>query len=573
MYRFGLDVVNQTNEYRTPRGGVQNPVTNNGFYRTVNYNSKIFNHELIYSWDIERFFVDDLSLNIVAGGQAKRKTLDQFGLSSVGQETFNVWEHSNFTSTSGNNLLVAAGNTPTDLAYVSRQNLLGAFGSLEFAYKGYLFLNLLARNDWSSTLEKDNRKIFYPSVGLGFVPTDAFSGLKSNTLNYLKLRTAYGSSGNFPDPYQTRNSLVSSTNVFLYGNTIINTQSVNDVLGNANLKPELYKEMEYGIETKLFNNRVSLNATYFDRSTKDLIIPGVPLDYATGFTSFASNVSRVDRKGLEIELGISPIKKQDFVWNINTSFYRDRSEVKELAPGQTKTLVAGLSGGLGNYAVVGEQLGVMYGYDILRDNNGNPIVTDDGYYQPTTELQKIGDPNPDFTITMMNNFTYKGFNLGFRLDFQNGGDIYSSTVATLLGRGNILDFDRTSTYVLPGVKSDGTPNDIQLTAFNYMFNYYSTGNNISGAIHKNAIWDATHLRLGELTLGYSLPKKWLENTSIGGLSITFIGNNLWYRAFNMPKDARFDPAVSSTGVGNGKGFDFLTNVPIRRYGMSVKLTF
>ncbi|WP_143885662.1 hypothetical protein [Chryseobacterium binzhouense] len=106
-----------------------------------------------------------------------------------------------------------------------------------------------------------------------------------------------------------------------------------------------------------------------------------------------------------------------------------------------------------------------------------------------------------------------------------------------------------------------------------MFNYYSSGNNISGAIHKNAIWDATHLRLGELTLGYSLPKKWLENTSIGALNVSLVGNNLWYRAFNIPKEARFDPSVSSTGVGNGQGFDFLTNVPIRRYGMSVKLTF
>lgn len=573
LYRFGLDIVNQKNEYRTPRGGVQNPVTNLGFYRTVNYNEKIYNHDLIFSWDIDEFFNKDLSLNIVAGGQAKRKTLDQFGLSSTGQEGFNVWEHSNFTSTSSNNLLVASGNRPTDLAFLSRQNLLGVFGSLEFGYKGYLYLNILARNDWSSTLEKDYRQIFYPSAGLSFIATDAFPNLKSKNLNLLKFRTAYGSSGSFPDPYQTRNSLVATNNAFISGASTINTHEINSILGNSDLKPELYKEMEYGIEAKFFNNRLSLNATYFDRTTKDLIIPGIPLDYSTGYTSFASNVSKVDRKGLEIELGITPIRKKDFSWTINNSFYRDRSEVRELAAGQTKTLIAGLAGGLGNYAVVGEQLGVMMGYDILRDASGNPIVTSDGYYQPTTELQVIGDPNPDFTLTLMNSFTYKGFNLGFRFDFQNGGDIYSSTVATLLGRGSILDFDRSNTYVLPGVKSDGTPNDIQLTAFNYMFNYYSTGNNISGAIHKNAIWDATHLRLGELTIGYSLPKKMLENTSIGALSISLIGNNLWYRAFNMPKEARFDPSVSSTGVGNGQGFDFLTNVPIRRYGMSVKLTF
>lgn len=568
LYRFGLDAVNQKNEYRTPRGGRQNVLLNNGFYRTVNYAQKIYNHELIYSMDFKDVLIKDLGLNFIAGGQAKRNVFNQNGISSNNQQAFNVWEHSNFASSSGKNLL-----NNVDLDYRSAFNLLGAYASAEFNYSDYLFVTLQARNDWSSVLEKGNNSIFYPSAGVSFVPTSFFKDLQSKNLNLLKLRYSYGSSGNFPDPYQTRNVLGFGSNAWIVGGQTINTQFVSTFLGNPDLKPEVYKENEFGVESAMFNNRVKLNASYFMRTTKDLVVPSVALDYSTGSNATTLNVSKVNRRGLEIELGLTPVKNTDFKWDINSTFYADKSEVMEIPKGSDKVQIDGLAGGLGNYAVVGEQLGIMMGYDILRDANGNPIVTVDGYYQPTPDLQIIGDPNPDFTLGVVNNLSYKGFQFGMKWDYQQGGDVYSSTVASLIGRGLLLDYDRSNTFILPGVKADGTPNDIQTNATNYVFNYYSTGNNISGAIHKNAIWDATHLRLSELSLGYSVPKAFLENTPFSDFTVTLSGNNIWYRAFNMPKDARFDPSVSSTGVGNGQGFDFLTSVPVRRYGMSVKFTF
>jgi TonB-linked SusC/RagA family outer membrane protein len=503
LYRFGLDDISQKNEYKTPRGGTANAVTNNGFYRTTNYYEKIFNHDLIYSWNKEKLFVDGLSLTAILGGQAKREVFNQNGISSTGQVEFNFWEHSNFSTSSGTNLLRNNTDIPVDLNFESNENTVGLFGSAEFGYKEFLFLSLQARNDWSSTLEKENNNIFYPSVGLSFVPTAAFSNFKSKYVNFLKLRAAYGSSGSFPDPYQTRARLIAQPNNFVSNGAVLNSQYISTTLGNPNLKPEVYKEIEFGIEGKFFNNRVNLNSSYFMRTTDDLIVDSVPLDYATGYTTTALNVSEVKRKGLEIELAITPFKTNNSSWKISNVFYSDRSEVTKLPAGSDKIQIAGLGDGLGNYAVEGEQFGVMYGNDVLRDDNGNAIVDANGYYQATSEIQKIGDPNPDFTWSAINNFTYKGFEFNMKWDYQSGGDIYSSTVATLLGRGNIGDFDRSQTFILPGVKADGSPNNIQQTAFNYFFNYYSTGNNIQGAIHKNAIWDASHIRLGELGLQHT----------------------------------------------------------------------
>lgn len=400
-----------------------------------------------------------------------------------------------------------------------------------------------------------------------------FPSLKSKAINFLKLRYAYGSSGNFPDPYQTRNYLLSTNNAFGGGNgtnpAVLNTQALSTFLANPQLKPEVYKENEFGFEGKFFNNRVTLNTSYFLRTTKDQIVPSVYLDPATGYRTTITNIAKLDRNGLEIELAITPIKTNDFRWNINNVFYRERTEVKQLPEGMNKLVIAGYTN-LGNFAVVGEPLGIMMGTGIRRDANGNPIVltsgTNAGSYDVTKDIVKIGNPNPDYTYSFISNMFYKNFELSLKMDYQKGGDIYSNTAASLLARGNVLPFDRTSTYVLPGVKPDGTVNDIQVNPFHYFFDNYFYSDEIR-------VFDATHLRLSEISLGYNLPKKFLQGSPISDLNISIIGNNLWYRAFNFPKELNFDPQVSSTGVGNGRGFDFLTNVPIRRFGMSVKISF
>ena len=170
---------------------------------------------------------------------------------------------------------------------------------------------------------------------------------------------------------------------------------------------------------------------------------------------------------------------------------------------------------------------------------------------------------------MINTLSYKNFSLGFQLNYTQGGDIYSSTIATLLGRGLITEtLDRENTFILQGVQqSDGRVNDVQINNSDYYFN------NILFGPSELQVYDATVIRLQEVSLGYSLPQKFLDKTPFGSLSITLSGQNLWWDAVNTPDGANFDPNVSGTGVGNGFGFDFLNGPSSRRYGLSVKASF
>ena len=170
---------------------------------------------------------------------------------------------------------------------------------------------------------------------------------------------------------------------------------------------------------------------------------------------------------------------------------------------------------------------------------------------------------------MKNSFNYKNFSFQFQLEYQHGGDIYSTTSAALLSRGltKDTDFDRSQTFVLPGVLENGNINNIQIPAAQFGFE------NSGFFIDEQAIYDATNLRLREVSLTYNFPKKMIERTPFGKISLSFIGQNLWYKAYNFPKYLNFDPEVLSLGVGNGQGFDFLTGPTSKRYGINLNLTF
>ena len=225
-------------------------------------------------------------------------------------------------------------------------------------------------------------------------------------------------------------------------------------------------------------------------------------------------------------------------------------------------------GNLGNAAIQDEPLGVFFGSRILRDANGDFVVGADGNYVQDPNDGIIGDPNPDWVMNVRNNISYKNFTLGFQWNYTQGGDIYSSTISTLMGRGLITEtIDREDTYVLPGVDANGNTNNLQINNSTFWF-----GNILFGPSELQ-VYDATTIRLQEASLSYSLPNKFLDKTPFGNLTFTVSGNNLWFRAVNTPKGANFDPNTSGLGVSNGFGFDFINGPSARRYGLSVKATF
>jgi outer membrane receptor protein involved in Fe transport len=453
------------------------------------------------------------------------------------------------------------------------------FFDANLGYKDYLYVNLSGRNDWSSTLEKDNRALFYPGGSVAFVPTAAFANFAPNLLDFLKVRFAYGTSANFGSPYNTRSTLTlnAQTRVDNIGNVVTSTQPA--LLANKDLKPELLTETEFGIESKLLQNRVRLDLSFYNRIAKDQII-NRPLDPSTGYGSVYINAGTIQNKGIEMQLGGVVIKSGDFSWDLAVNYTLNRSLVKELPEGSKEILVNGFTN-LGNFAIEGEPLNVIKGSYVERTPDGQLIVNEQGDYKAADEIGIIANPNPDWLGSVISTFTWKSLTFGMQWDYVHGGQVYSYTAQTMIGRGVAKDlesFDPTLPLILPGVRevTDGsgnvtgyTPNNIPLTTSGVFF-----GNTIiGGSPDDRGVYDATRVRFREISLGYSIPKTVTSKLKVGAINVNLVGNNLWFRAINAPKYAKADFDRTAFGTNNGAGFDFLGGPSARRYGVNVKITF
>jgi TonB-linked SusC/RagA family outer membrane protein len=572
-YRVGYDTYTESQERRFNKGGVQGPNIINGVYTTQTIRNTIFNQDVILGYNKE--LNQDFNLSARVGFNARNDQFKRDGLYSEGQVIDGLFRHYNFTTVSAR----AVGFDGRVFNRETEEQRMGVYGDFSVDYKQYLFLNLAGRNDWTSTLETGNNNIFYPSTSVSFLPTEAFSGLKSSTLNYLKFRVGYGTSAGFaPFQYGTRSVAALNTRGFvdLLGSPLI-TNSIGNFLGNANLKPELQQEIEIGVETKLFNERIGVDLTFYDRSTSNLITEA-PLDPSTGYTSTLTNVGKLSNKGVELGLNGKIISSGAFQWDATLNFNVVRPEIVELGGGLSQVVIAGFTT-RGNFAIPGRPYNVILGNAVRKSPDGQRIVRDnDGLYAVDPIIREIGNPNPNWTSSLFNTFTYKGLSLNIQVDYRQGGAIYASTPSATIGRGSVstdVEYGYDQTFILPGVleftNADGTlgyrKNDKQVTASDYGFNVQFNGTD------DTSIFDGTTVRLREVALAYELPKTIFGKTLFKSGSLQINGNNLWFRAINVPGNVNFDTEVLSTGVGNGAGFDYLTGPSARRYGVVLKLTF
>lgn len=555
-YRFGLDAYSENNTNYQNKGGVGGSVaTQSGILQTWNNTNTINDHNLILTGQYE--LSEKVGFSFNAGATTRREVFDQNGVASTGQQVFGVLRHFNFA-------------LQDEIQFFQERNIAGAYGQLDFDYDRMVYLTLAGRNDWVSNLARENRSIFYPSASVSVIPTKIFPGLQTpGGVNYLKLRAGYGTSANFPTGYPVASTLNLNTQSFQDGSgvDVVGNTSAN-LLGNPNLKPELLSEIEVGMESRFFNSRLTLDVSYYSRTTEDLIIDR-PLDPSTGYTSTQTNIGEIKSDGWEIDLGADIFRNDGdgFNWNINANWTTYDSEVTDLGLDTDIVVYAGFSN-LGNAAIVGEQLGVIVGSRIGRTESGEFLVNSAGDYVVEEGTFVIGNPNPDWQFNVANTLRFKNFSLNFLVNYTHGGDIYSRTVSTLLGRGLTTDTeDRLNTFILPGALADGTPNTRQINNSTFYFNNVLFGPDELG------IYDASTIRLQELGLTYALPSKFLDKTPFGSLSFTVSGQNLWYKAINMPDGTNFDPNVAGVGVGNGAGFDYLNGPSSRRYGLSVKASF
>ncbi|RDY57947.1 SusC/RagA family TonB-linked outer membrane protein [Flagellimonas nanhaiensis] len=565
-YRLGIDTYTEFNTNGQNRGGVDGDVT--GIFRTITRRNTTWDHSFILNGD--KNITEDLNLKVILGATSRRDEFQQTGVESTNQIVFGVLEHFNFVNSSSAGSFFSDGGNFSNRSEI---NTLGVYGDVTLGYKDFLYLNGAVRTDWTSTLERENNSITYPGVSLSFIPTTAIDGLKSsNILNYMKVRFGYGTSAGFPGAYTTRNVLALNARLFVdRGGNVISSNAVSNVLGNPDLKPETIREYELGMDTRLFNNKLGLNVSVFKRETRDLIT-NQSLDPSTGFTSRTINAGAFEAEGIEVDFDFTPFSSQNgFAWNVSGNFYADENIVTELPEGtENISLTPTITGTVANYAVEGMPVGVLLGNRVVRTNGQLTVDNNGDYITGPSSTEFLGDPNPDWTATLDNGISFKGFSFNMSWQYRHGGEVYSQTARALVGRG-VVDadrpLDREKTYVLPGVKQDGSPNDIQLTTTRIYFNNLGFGSN------EWAIYDGTTLRLNEASLGYSFPKKFLDKTPFGALSFTVSGSNLWFRAFNFPKNVNFDTNVLSTGVGNGQGIDFISGPSARRYGFTLRATF
>ena len=565
-YIYSLDNVSARNEDYQSKGGADNIL---GFLQTFERQDRVTNHRFVLSGSNYNLG-ENVSMNVVLGGEAKSVEVGTMGIFSEDQIVFNFNRHNNFRE-------------QTAIEFDSKVNTVGVYGQLETAYKNYAYLTLSARNDWASTVEDDNKSLFYPSVSLSLIPTSMFEGLKGAGNNYIKVRGSYGTSANFPNPYLTRENLNATANAYInpFTGGIVSTNSLSSFLPNADLRPELLKEFEVGIETVLFNRFIDLDLSVYKRIVEDQILNSA-LAPSTGFNSTVINAGRIDTDGLEASLTfnfIQPKEQGGFAFSNTNIFTAYETTVIELPVDRVN-----ISSGV-NFAIEGEAYGVFRGTFAVKDDQGNLLINPETgkiIFSDDVGLEDeiIGDPNEDFRYSNITNLSYKGFTFNMQWEYVSGGDIYSQTASNLLRRGVTTDTDnREGSYIIPGVlgdpntgvaivdgNGDQIQNNIQIGANDlYFINLQD--------VDENLVYDASTVRLRNVSLSYAMSPSTLERTPFGSVVFTISGNNLWYETPNIPKGLNLDPEVLSSGAGNGKGLDFQNDPSYRQYSFGVKLTF
>lgn len=464
----------------------------------------------------------------------------------------------------------------------------GIFASASLGYQNTYFLDATLRRDQSSTLPKDNNAYYYPSVTGSFIFSNM---LKKEWLSLGKIRLNYAEVGNsapamrLKDTYRTEAS---------FSGTSLAT--VPDIKLNPDLKPERQQAYEAGLEMNFLKNRVGFDLALYKNKTFDQLLP-LSVSYATGYDSKWINAGEIQNKGIEITLSGTPLKINDFKWDIDVNWAKNKNEVVSLLTDESGTAVtnlqlASLQGGVTINARVGEPYGTIQGSDyVYHEGTGKPIVDEDGNYliSPANDIV-IGNFNPDWTGGVSNTFAYKNLSLSFLIDFQHGGDIFSLDMwygsATGLYKESVgtnhlgnpkrdpiiwKDPDDHSKGYEPnsggtineGVMEDGTPNTIPVANDEYTADGYEVSPN------KRFIYDASFIKLRELTLTYRFPKKLLENIFLTDASVSFVGSNLWIIQKNLPYA---DPEASQSS-GNIQGWQSGVMPAVRNFGFTVNLQF
>ncbi|MEE9371727.1 MAG: SusC/RagA family TonB-linked outer membrane protein [Saprospiraceae bacterium] len=477
--------------------------------------------------------------------------------------------------------LFAPGNTEQNVParFFQEQVLFGGYGSVDVTYKDFWTLSFTGRQDWTSTLPKENRKYFYPSVSTAFVFTDALNISNTGILDYGKFRASYAEVGNDTGPYQLDfvfNPITTATGQYgLNVNFPFNGRlafAKGQTVPPSDLKPERQKSFEVGVDLDFLDYRLGIDMTYFHTRNVDQIL-ALPIPETTGFSFLRTNVGQVNTTGFEISLDATPLRMKNFIWTTAINFSKADTKVVELSEGVDRVLIAS---GFNSVQVVAEagKGFELFAVPFLRDTvSGRPIINPNDGTRLAGEARTFGSVLPDFTMGFINNFSIGPVDISFTVDWKSGGIMKSSTVEALQVNGLVEETlqNREGTFIdVAGVleNADGTfrDNDIPVVSSQV---FWGALNNSSVA--EPYIFDASFVKLREVAINYTLPKSFLSKTFFKELSIGLEARNV---ALLYSKVPHIDPEASLFGSGrDGFGIE-RQNVPsTKSIGVNLRATF
>lgn len=549
--RIGADMFFRDNKAITPTGtayivgGQINDQTRQNFYE--------LNADIMLG--VERAFARDWRVSGFVGGNVMRNRNDKLSLNG---NTFNIpffYDQSNL-------------QTKTVTNDIFEKKINSIYASAEVSFRSYVYLTLTGRNDWFSTLPSNSNSIFYPSAGLSFVLSDAFTLPK--WINYLKLRTSWAQVGGDTDPYRLRLAY-SVQNPFTLGTTSLPVADVKKAqdgsyaVPNATLRPYVNTSYEAGLEARFFDSRLAIDFSWYTRKTKDDIVQ-TTISNASGYNTAFINVGKVSNKGVELMITGTPVRSKNFSWDIIPNFAYNKSEVIQLDGKLNALKVADVrTFNVTIQQVPHQPFGVIQGFKFLRDDQGNILFNSAG--KPMQgPLTIFGTGVAPYTLGVTNNFSFKSFTLGILIDSRWGNKIYSGTndyayyfglqKATLTGRKD---------GIMIKAQDPVDPTrfvDKRVDAQDYF-------QNIAFNIAEPFIYSGAFIKLRQVILTYNLSPRLLDKLPITGASLSFVARNLWIIYKDVPN---VDPE-STYSNGAGQGAELLGYPQSRSYGLNLNVKF
>lgn len=524
--RTGLDTYHDTRFFKIPKNSSTNPL---GLLNYTDFSLRENNADLLLTWDPK--VGTNWTLSGSAGGSLLNvKTINN----TIGGSDLKTGGLDNISNAS----IISASTIKT------QREIQSLYSFAQIGFKNFAFLDLTARNDWSSVLPEQNRSFFYPSATFSLVISDMFQA--PSFIDVFKVRGSWAQAGSDGTQLYQDRLYINVEVLPTPGGAILSSFPRN--LPNRDLKNELTSSTELGLDANLLNNRLNFQFTYYNAITTNQIMIS-PVSNTTGSGTRSFNAGKVQNSGWEFTLSGTPVKLNNFSWDLQINLSSNTSKVLELDDEVTDLVIGALSGSSNRVtikAIPGEPLGTIHGRGFLKDESDNKILDDKGLPIATSEDVILGNAQPDFLGSMLNSFRYKGLVLSALIESSQGGDIYSESKFRMDQRGNSRDVEGGRDFLLlEGVNEQGGINTQQTTQEKYMLNLSSQN------IAEPFIEDASYISLREVSLGYDFPSKWMGKV-LTSARLSLFGRNLGYLQRSLthvaPEAAMFSTRTTDIGI-------------------------